>query len=523
MSRTKEKLALAQLNRRQLKIRQQLDEQQHAIREKQEKEEQEIRRKRELLETEIEAERAAVSLQVYEEIYKSQRNTFLEYLERALRENEVPDSVSKLSANDQLAVLLENVTMVTSTLSNDAPAFSSGVGQVELIVPVSVELTTSLPASTVTSDSLAANRPTVPTSMVRKPHHPSPHLMSSKSSSPLADPILPKTEPKQTSPEQCVTESWSSSWQMSRLSVPQDVKVENTNQQFDSGQEIVKALRQVVSSPKIEYHRFDGDPLKYVIFMHNFETYLERDNPDESRRLQLLIQHCKGKAREAIESCANLSNDGYRVMKQTLRENFGKPHVKAEAHVKKLLSLPCLRNVDRSALLEVSRHLDTAERTLTGMGAEYVSDLIRMNTLRELAKKLPMSLRGRWTECAGKIIGLDRRPKFQEFVTFVKESAKLVDNEFGRDTIPKSLKETPARRNRVNQSGNYPGLSSFVAGTWPTNQSDNVRGPNFVDAKAACLVCSKQHDIWKCSKFKGFTYEEKWRVVRSVDFVISAW
>ena len=361
VSRKKKKLALAQLNLRQLKIRQQLDEQQHAIREKQEKEEQEIRRKRELLEAEMEAERAVVSLQVYEEIDKSQRNTFLEYLEPALQENEVQDSMSKLSANDQLAVLLENVTMVTSALSNDTPALSSGVGQVELIVPVSVELTTSLPASTVTSNSLAGNMPTVPTTMVRKPHYPSLHLMSSKSSSPLVDPILPKTEPKQTSPGQCVTESWSSSWQMTRLSVPQDEKVETTNQQFDSGQEMVKALRQVVSSPKVECHRFDGDPLKYVTFMHNFETYLEKDNPDESRRLQLLIQHCTGKAREAIENCANLSNDGYRVAKQTLCENFGKPHVIAEAHVKKLLSLPCLKNVDGPALLEFSRHLDTAD------------------------------------------------------------------------------------------------------------------------------------------------------------------
>ena len=64
-----------------------------------------------------------------------------------------------------------------------------------------------------------------------------------------------------------------------------------------------------------------------------------------------------------------------------------------------------------------------------------------MNTLRELARKLAMFLRGRWTECVG---------KFQDFVTFVKERAKLVDNEFGRDMVPGSLKETPSRRNRVN-------------------------------------------------------------------------
>ena len=36
-----------------------------------------------------------------------------------------------------------------------------------------------------------------------------------------------------------------------------------------------------------------------------------------------------------------------------------------------------------------------------------------------------------------------------------------------------------------------------------------------MDPRAACLVCSKQHDIWKCSKFKGLTHEEKWRVVQS--------
>ena len=40
--------------------------------------------------------------------------------------------------------------------------------------------------------------------------------------------------------------------------------------------------------------------------MHNFEICLEWENPDNSTRLQLLIQHCNGNARDAIESCLNL-------------------------------------------------------------------------------------------------------------------------------------------------------------------------------------------------------------------------
>ena len=435
VSRKREKLALAQLNLRQLRIRQRLeqemqemrekrDQELQAMQEKQEREEHEIRRKRELVEAEMEAERAAVSLQVYEEesVEQLQEKSFLDYLVPSSRKNGVPDNASKVSVNDQLAVHSENATIVTSALSNGTPALPRSTEQVDLIVPVSVKPTVSIPALTMSlTNPLAGNVSTMPTPMVQKPQRTP--LVSSRSSLPLVDPVLPKIEPRQTSLGQRVTETWSSSWQMPRPYVPQVVKAEPANEQFDSGQEMVKALRQVVSSPKVEYHRFDGDPLKYVTFMRNFETYLEKDNPDESRRLQLLIQHCTGKAREAIESCANLSNDGYRVAKQTLRENFGKPHVTAEAHVKKLLNLPCMKSVDGPSLLEFSRHLDTADRTLSGMGNEYVSDLNHMNTLRELAKKLPMFLRGRWTECAGKIIGADRRPKFQDFVAFVKERA----------------------------------------------------------------------------------------------------
>ena len=117
---------------------------------------------------------------------------------------------------------------------------------------------------------------------------------------------------------------------------------------------MVKALRQVVTSPKIEYLRSDGDPPRYVSFIHSFETYLEQDNPDDSRRLQLLIQHCTGKAREAVKSCENLPVDGYQVAKETLCENFGKPHLIADVHIKKLLRLPSLKNVDGPYLLEFS-------------------------------------------------------------------------------------------------------------------------------------------------------------------------
>ena len=109
----------------------------------------------------------------------------------------------------------------------------------------------------------------------------------------------------------------------------------------NSGEEMIRALRQVVSTPRIKYMHFDGDPMNYVSFIHNFETCLEKDNPDSATRLQFLIQHCSGKAKEAIESCVNLPvGRGYVTAKNTLKENFGKPHIIAKAHIKKWESLP---------------------------------------------------------------------------------------------------------------------------------------------------------------------------------------
>ena len=68
-----------------------------------------------------------------------------------------------------------------------------------------------------------------------------------------------------------------------------------------------------MNTPKLEYMHFNGDPINYASFIHNFETCLE-DSTNNSRNLQRLIQHCKGVAREAIESCVNLPvSEGYKT------------------------------------------------------------------------------------------------------------------------------------------------------------------------------------------------------------------
>ena len=188
-----------------------------------------------------------------------------------------------------------------------------------------------------------------------------------------------------------------------------------------------------------------------------------------------------------------------RVGKETLRENFGKLHIIAEAHIKKLLNLPNLKNADGASLLEFGRQLDTTDRTPTGMGIEYVADLNHMNTLRELAKKLPKFLRAKWTECGGKIIDSGR----------IKERAKLVDNEFGQDMNRVFARETNMRKKKVNCDETSPQLQTFATGS-----GLNSRGQSgTLNAQTVCLVCSRQHEVWKYELFKGLPHEEKRKVV----------
>ena len=203
----------------------------------------------------------------------------------------------------------------------------------------------------------------------------------------------------------------------SHVNVPPTTEMSDN---VDACTALVKALKQVVTTPKIEYMCFDGNPIKFPSFIHNFETCLEKNSTNEESVLQLLIQHCRGKAKEAIESCVNLpAEEGYQVAKDTLQESFGKPHIIAGAHIKMLIDLPNIRKADGSSLLEFSCHLDSTNRTLKRIGTQYVSDLDYLNTLKDLIRKLPVFLE---LDGQKKQERFTTKPRFANFLQFIKEA-----------------------------------------------------------------------------------------------------
>lgn len=470
LAKKREQLALAQLKTTQVLREQELKRKMS-----------ELQYAKEIMEAQMEEERATVSLNVFEEVDRQGTRANGEDHKERLAEF-VPEDANVGGALE-----------VDDNKTSNVPVIGPPMEELPAVKPFPViqEPSTALPRVKTECGRQAAieHQKTCPQTVVE-------HLK----------PELPK--PSLPVPSECCNQD-------TTCLIAEHLPVQAQLPRQGVAEDIARALGQIVSMPKVEYMRFDGDPIKYVSFIHNFETCLEKENLDNSKRLQLLIQHCFGKARDAIESCVNLPVDeGYLVAKSTLRENFGLPHIIAKAHIRKLENLRPLRQADGTSLLEFSRHLEVASRTLSGMGSEYVSDLNHMNTLRELNKKLPLSLRVKWTECAGRIISSGSRPKFADLLKFLKERAALVNNEFGEDLTPSPSKENARQRDqRARAPKMITSLTSGVSG-----QQRNLHRGN--QSRPVCAVCHGQHGVWRCQRFKNQPIRDKWKLVQEQSLCI---
>ena len=109
-----------------------------------------------------------------------------------------------------------------------------------------------------------------------------------------------------------------------------------------------------------------------------------------------------------------------------------------------------------------------------------------------------MYLRARCTELAINFIEEGGRPRFEHFFKFIKDRAKLVSNEFGRDMSVNTLKQK-----LFNKETDLKFTSLATA-----EGSENEYRP-----KPVCQACSGLHRIWKCESFKMNDCKTKRKIV----------
>ena len=175
-------------------------------------------------------------------------------------------------------------------------------------------------------------------------------------------------------------------------------QVIETNSRTESGIEYLEAMKNIAVAsllPKSELTVFDGNSLRYFTILKSFENNVEKDTLDASRRLQLLIQFCTGKAKRLIEKCISMEpEEGYRTAKRLLAERFGDKYKFTKAWICKISDGPAVKPGDCEALLELADDLQSCKITLQATGR-----LMQINSEDKLVKvigRCPGFVKSRW-------------------------------------------------------------------------------------------------------------------------------
>ena len=190
-------------------------------------------------------------------------------------------------------------------------------------------------------------------------------------------------------------------------------------------QQIASSVSESQNLPKPELLTFDGNPLDYWRFINNFDANMSLVS-DVHARLKYLIQHCKGKAKEAIQDCVTLRPvDGYNEARQILHDIYGRPHVIARSYIDQLVRGSDIRPSDVQGLQKLGLLMQKSQRTLGQMGC--VSDLDNSENLLKITRPLPNHIRAKWVERADSIIEAGYEPNFADLTRFVQERARVVN------------------------------------------------------------------------------------------------
>ena len=242
-------------------------------------------------------------------------------------------------------------------------------------------------------------------------------------------------------------------------------------------------------------------PLNYWLFINNFEVNIAKRVPDAETRLAYLIQHCTGKAREAIKNCAIISgpDQGYRKAQEILFHRFGQKHIIAHAHITKIVEGPQIKNTDVTGLSDLAVEMQNCALTLVQMG--YEADVNSSDNLVKVVKRLPVHLQSKWADRAGSLTLAGTEPTFMDLAGFVEEKALLANTTYGQivgSTPDKERSSKPPTKMRP---------SSSKGNTFVTQSED---GPQMNTAPIViCPLWSGQHRLWKCELMKAKSPEER--------------
>ena len=281
------------------------------------------------------------------------------------------------------------------------------------------------------------------------------------------------------------------------LKAPSETSVSSASYIADQHHTVQQQLLDAVNLPKTSLHTFDGNPLQYHMFITAFDNMVDNKLVSNSTKLNILVEHCTGKAAKIIQCCVLMSpEEGYWKARQLLAERFGNEYTISEAWIQKLASGPQVRPNSGSELQEFADEVLCCMETLKAMGMlNQVDSRVRMV---QIVNRLPLYLQSRWRkEAVQKKQRTGTYPGMGEFVIFLNSVASEInDPVFG---IVQQKQQQPKNKPRKS--------SSF--------HTQAAHEPSPTAKSPSCPMCKGDHWLYSCKQFRDLEPDGRMEFVRS--------
>jgi hypothetical protein len=238
---------------------------------------------------------------------------------------------------------------------------------------------------------------------------------------------------------------------------------------------------------------FNGDPLKYPIWLRAFETLVESRAVNPAERLHFLGKYVAGEAKEVIEGFMLLDGeDAYQRAKEMLGKRYGDPFAVACAFRKKLEAWPVIAPYDSSGLRKYSDFLVQCEKAMHKVDSLKVLNDDQEN--QRMASKLPKWALTRWSRIVYKWKEDNKKfPPFSEFVNYLVREADIACDPINN------------RQPRKEDGGSKPPFGkprrAFDKGRSLRTHSDDKNDGENKPMTKVCTLCNGTHELDSCKKF----------------------
>ena len=188
--------------------------------------------------------------------------------------------------------------------------------------------------------------------------------------------------------------------------------------------------------PEVSISKFTGDPLEYSSFIRSFESRVASRTSDNSERLFYLEQFTSGVPQDLVRSCMHLPADiGYTEARKCLERRFGDKFLLASFYLKKLESLPEIRNNDGKRFDEFTTFLIGCRNAM--LTSCSIMELDFPSSLKLVVSTLPGYFQHRWSREADSILHHeDGSVTFNRLVAFLdRENSIKLNPVFGKMSI----------------------------------------------------------------------------------------